>query len=147
VSVPAPDPIRSAPRLDRVEGHQIELADEPRRVEVVIDGIVVASSTRTLTLAETGLPLRHYFPRDDVAWEHLHTTTTETVCPFKGQASYWTVRVGDTEHNDVAWAYETPIDGVDRIAGHVCFYVERADHVIDGEVVERPLSPWSQPAG
>jgi uncharacterized protein (DUF427 family) len=126
-----------------VEGHQIDLRDDPRQVDVVIGDVVVASSTQTLTLHETGLPVRHYFPPDDVRMEHLDATPTETVCPFKGQAAYWTVRVGDDEHRDLAWSYPTPIDGMERIAGRICFYVERADHVVDGEVVERPDSPWS----
>jgi uncharacterized protein (DUF427 family) len=126
-----------------VEGHRIELVDEPRRVDVVVDGVVLASSTRAIGLAETGLPLRHYLPRDDVRMDLLDATPTETVCPFKGSASYWTARVGDAEHRDVAWCYESPIDGMEAIAGYVCFYGERADHVLDGETVERPVSPWS----
>jgi uncharacterized protein (DUF427 family) len=126
-----------------VDGHRIELAPETRRVEVVLDGVVLASSTRAIVLGETGLPPRHYLPRDDVRLDLLDATTTETVCPFKGSASYWTARVGDTEHRDVAWSYESPIEGMESIAGHICFYGERADHVLDGETVERPDSPWS----
>jgi uncharacterized protein (DUF427 family) len=126
-----------------VQGHEIDVRDDPRHVEVVIGGVVVASSSRTRTLHETGLPVRHYFPPDDVRMEHLDATPTETVCPFKGQARYWTVRIGDDEHRDVAWAYPTPIEGMESIAGLVCFYAERADHEIDGEPTERPVSPWS----
>jgi uncharacterized protein (DUF427 family) len=111
----------------------------------VFNDAVVASSTRSVALLETGLPVRYYFPRDDLAMEHLHATTTETVCPFKGSASYFTVRVGDVEHRDLAWSYETPIPGIERIAGHVCFYGEHADHRIDGEPMERPETPWSNP--
>ena len=126
-----------------MQGHAIEVHDDPRRVEVVVDDVVVASSTRTRTLHETGLPVRHYFPRDDVSMEHLAATPTETVCPFKGQATYWTVRVGAGEHRDLAWSYPTPIDGMEPIAERICFYAERADHVVDGEPMERPVSPWS----
>jgi uncharacterized protein (DUF427 family) len=126
-----------------VQGHEIDIRDEPSRVEVRIGDVVVASSSRTRTLHETGLPVRHYFPPEDVRMEHLDATPTETVCPFKGQAAYWTVRIGDDEHRDVAWSYPTPIDGVEAIAGRICFYAERADHVVDGEPLERPVSPWS----
>lgn len=126
-----------------MQGHEIELRDEPRRVDVMIGDTVVASSTRTVSLRETGLPMRHYFPADDVRMEHLDATPTETVCPFKGQASYWTVVVDDEEHRDLAWSYPTPIPSMERIAEHICFYAERADHVVDGERVERPVSPWS----
>jgi uncharacterized protein (DUF427 family) len=126
-----------------VQGHEIDVRDEPRRVEVIVGDTVVASSTRTVTLHETGLPVRHYFPPDDVLMEHLDATLTETVCPFKGQAAYWTVRVGDDEHRDLAWSYPTPIPGMEKITGLICFYAERADHVVDGEALERPVSPWS----
>ncbi len=126
-----------------MQGHGIELRDDRRLVEVVVGGVLVASSTSTLTLHETGLPPRHYFPAADVRMEHLEPTPTETVCPFKGQARYWNVRVGDEEHRDLAWSYPTPIDGVEPIEGRICFYAERADHLIDGELLERPVTPWS----
>lgn len=126
-----------------MEGHQLTLRDEPRRVEVRIDGVLVASSTDTLVLDETGLPPRYYFPRADVHMDRLEATTTETVCPFKGQASYWTVRTDSGEHRDVAWAYEDPIERAAAIRGRVCFYAERTDHTIDGEAQARPESPWS----
>ncbi len=126
-----------------MDGHQIQLHREPRRVEVVVDGTVVASSAGTVALGETGLPTRYYFPRDDVRFEFLDATPTETVCPFKGQASYWTVRTPDGEHRDLAWGYQQPIDGVTDIAGRVCFYAERSDTRIDGELQPRPQTPWS----
>ncbi len=126
-----------------MEGHQIQLHPEPRQVEVLVDGTVVASSDRTIALEETGLPVRYYFPRDDVRFDALEATPTETVCPFKGQASYWTVRTPDGEHRDLAWAYEQPIERVATIAGRVCFYCERSDTRIDGELQDRPESPWS----
>jgi uncharacterized protein (DUF427 family) len=129
-----------------MDGHRIEISEETRRVDVVVDGVVIASSTQALVLLETGLPARHYLPPEDVHMELLDATPTETVCPFKGSASYWTVRVGDTEHRDVAWSYESPIDGMEAIAGRVCFYGERADHVVEGEILERPVSPWSPSA-
>ena len=126
-----------------MEGHQIRLHTEPRRVEVGVDGTVVASSDRTVVLEETGLPARYYFPRDDVHFESLEATPTETVCPFKGQASYWTVRTPSGEHRDLAWGYEHPLESLADIAGHVCFYGERSDTRIDGELQTPPQTPWS----
>jgi uncharacterized protein (DUF427 family) len=126
-----------------VEGHRITLHDEPRRVEVLIDDTLVASSTETVVLEETGLPPRYYFPRADVRMDGLEATPTETVCPFKGQASYWSFRDTGGEHRDVAWAYEHPIDSVAAIAGRLCFYAERTEHRIDGVAQVRPESPWS----
>jgi uncharacterized protein (DUF427 family) len=129
-----------------MEGHQIELRDEPRRVEVLVDDVVIAASDRVVTLHETGLPVRHYFPVEDVSMDRLHATPTETVCPFKGQASYWSIGNGDDERRDIAWSYQDPIDGMERIAGRICFYAERTDHVVDGVPLERPQSPWSTTA-
>ena len=105
----------------------------------------MASSNRVITLHETGLPVRHYFPVEDVKTDLLDATPTETVCPFKGQASYWSVRGADGELRDVAWSYPAPIDGMEAIAGRICFYAERTDHFVEGEPLGRPHSPWSRP--
>jgi uncharacterized protein (DUF427 family) len=126
-----------------MDGHRIELREDPRKVEVSVDGVVVAASTRTVVLDETGLPPRYYFPRADVRDDLLEATPTETVCPFKGQASYWSVRTPTGEHRDVAWSYVTPLDSVGKIAGLICFYSERTDQTIDGERQERPVTPWT----
>jgi uncharacterized protein (DUF427 family) len=126
-----------------VDGHRLSLHDEPRRVEVMIDDEVVASSTATVVLDETGLPPRYYFPRQDVQMNRLEPTPTETVCPFKGQASYWSVSGARGEHRDVAWGYEQPLDSVESIAGRICFYAERAEHRIDGVAQAPPDTPWS----
>jgi uncharacterized protein (DUF427 family) len=128
------------------QGHHIQLREDRRRVDVTIDGEVLASSTRAVVLSETGLPPRHYFPRDDVRLELLESTSTETVCPFKGQASYWSAQIGSTTHRDVAWSYATPIDGMEQITELICFYAERTDMTIDGAAQERPESPWSKSA-
>ena len=126
-----------------MEGHQTTLREGPRSVEVSIDGVVVASSARAVVLAETGLPPRYYLPREDVRIDLLEATPTETVCPFKGQASYWSVRTASGEHRDIAWSYETPLESVVGIAGLICFYAERTDHVIDGVLQEPPVTPWT----
>ena len=113
---------------------------------VAVAGTELASSTRTLVLDETGLPPRYYFPRNDVHLDRLEPTTTETVCPFKGQASYWSVRTPAGEHRDLVWSYERPLDRVGRIGGYLCFYNERSDLTIDGEDQARPETPWSPSA-
>jgi len=129
-----------------MDGHQLSVHDEPRRVEVLVDGTVVASSTRSLVLDETGLPPRYYLPRDDVRFEYLEATPTETVCPFKGQASYWSVTTTEGPHRDVVWSYEEPLESVRAIAGRLCFYAERTEHRIDGEVQTPPQTPWTPAA-
>jgi uncharacterized protein (DUF427 family) len=63
--------------------------------------------------------------------ELLAPTDSATTCPFKGQASYWSATVDGTTHRDVAWSYETPIPAVAAIAGHICFYNDRVELLLD----------------
>jgi uncharacterized protein (DUF427 family) len=99
-------------------------------VEVRVEGQTVAVSDRPMLLDETGLPTRYYLPRDDVRIDLLTSTTFHTTCPFKGEASYWSLRVGDTVHDGIVWSYEEPIAGAEEIAGLMCFYSERAEVVV-----------------
>ena len=127
-----------------MDGHRVEIRDEPGHIVVSVDGTELAASSRTRVLHETGLPPRYYFPRADVHLEALDATDTETVCPFKGRASYSSVRTPAGEHRDVAWSYEEPIESAAAIAGYVCFYSERSDLTVDGEKQARPETPWSR---
>lgn len=121
---------------------RVDVAPSSRHVRVELDGSLLAESTRPTLLFETTLPVRYYLPRDDVVAE-LVPTTTSTVCPYKGTASWWAVRVGDRVVEDLAWSYRSPIAENPRIAGLVCFLNERVDLVVDGEPQQRPLTPWS----
>jgi uncharacterized protein (DUF427 family) len=125
------------------KGHQLELREDGRRVEIAVDGVVVATSTGVITLLETGLPPRHYVPRADVRTDLLHPTEKATSCPFKGDASYWSLDAGGRTHTDIVWAYEDPIEGMEAIAGRLCFFDERVDVTIDGEAQPRPETQWT----
>jgi uncharacterized protein (DUF427 family) len=105
-------------------GHIVGTVRGSQVVTVEIDGEVVARSARPVLLSETGMPVRYYLPPEDVDLDRFEATGTRTVCPFKGEASYWTFlgAAGGQERVDVAWAYPTPIDAVAEIAGHLCFY-------------------------
>ena len=113
-------------------GHAISIAPAGAHVEVSLGGQKLASSDRAVRLDETGLPARYYLPRDDVRTELLRPTARETTCPFKGQASYWSVQVGDELHEDIVWSYQTPIPGAEAITGLLCFYNERVELTVDG---------------
>ena len=80
---------------------------------------------------ETGLPIRYYYDRTDVAFSHLVPTDTQTACPYKGVTSgYWSVRTSGTVrdgHQDLAWAYDYPTRQLMPIAGLVAFYNEKID--------------------
>jgi uncharacterized protein (DUF427 family) len=114
-------------------GHQITITPTGQHVEVTLNGEKLAESDRPVLLDETGLPTRYYLPREDVRTELLRPTSSETTCPFKGQASYWSVQVGQEVYDDLVWSYETPIPQAEGVAGLMCFYTERVHLTIDGE--------------
>jgi uncharacterized protein (DUF427 family) len=119
---------------------RVDVLASSRHVEVRVDGQVVASSTQPRILFETSLPPRYYLPLPDVRMELLRPSTTQTSCPYKGTASYW--HVG--EHEDIVWIYRTPLPESQKVAGLACFYNEKVDLYVDGELQERPRSPFSQ---
>jgi uncharacterized protein (DUF427 family) len=121
---------------------RVDVAPSSRHVRVELDGHLLAESTRPTLLFETTLPVRYYLPREDVTAELLPTATS-TICPYKGVASWWSVRVGDRVVEDLVWSYPTPIAENPRIAGLMCFFNEKVDLVVDGERQERPVTPWS----
>jgi uncharacterized protein (DUF427 family) len=115
------------------EAHRITVSDPVVAVRVEVDGVVVAESQRARVLREGGLPPRYYVPRDDVRMELLVPTEHATTCPFKGDASYWTLARQDARHENIVWSYEEPIASLPEIAGLLCFYNERVELVVDGE--------------
>jgi uncharacterized protein (DUF427 family) len=73
----------------------------------------------------------------------LEPTDTTTRCPYKGVASYWSARVGDKLFSDIVWSYPTPIPECPKIENLLCFFNERADIYVDGELMPKPRTPWS----
>ena len=88
-------------------------------------GAVVAESSNALELIEGSYPPAIYFPRDDIAMAFLEQTSSATTCPYKGQATYFTVAGPDGDAVDAGWSYEAPVDSVSEIAGHIAFYPDR----------------------
>ena len=110
---------------------RVDILPSSRSVRVELDGVVVAATQRPMLLFETGLPVRYYFAKTDVRLDLLVPSDRVTACPYKGTARYWSVRIGDVEHPDIAWAYDTPLPESTRIAGLIAFYNERVDLVVD----------------
>lgn len=109
-----------------------------------LDGVVLAESRSPVMVFETGLPTRYYVDPTDVRVEHLVSSDTETACPYKGRTTrYWSVRVGDTTHPDLAWGYDFPTRQLLPIAGLVAFYNEKVDVFVDGQPLERPDTHFS----
>lgn len=112
--------------------HQVQVAPEPARVRVTLDGETLADSAAALALSETGHGVVHYFPKADVA-ARLSPTSRSSYCPFKGEASYWSMEAAGRRFDDVVWGYERPYDEVAAIEGHVAFWLSK----ISGAKVER----------
>jgi uncharacterized protein (DUF427 family) len=119
---------------------RVDILPSSRHVQVVVDGVTVADTTRARLLFETGLPVRYYVPKVDVRTDLFTATDSSSMCPYKGTARYWSVKAADEMHEDLVWSYPTPLEESHRIAGLVCFYNEKVDIYVDGELQERPKS-------
>jgi uncharacterized protein (DUF427 family) len=123
---------------------RVDALRSSREVEVELDGLVLARSSRTVMVFETGLPTRYYIDRLDVDWAHLVPSDTQTSCPYKGTTSgYWSVDVGGRVEPDLAWAYDFPTRQLLPIAGLVAFYNEKVDITVDGARLARPVTPFT----
>jgi uncharacterized protein (DUF427 family) len=124
--------------------HILYFEDSPRRVRVVFGGETIADSKRAKLLHETNhLPV-YYFPMEDVRMELLEESDHATSCPFKGEASYWSVRVGEKVAENAVWSYPEPIDSAPPLAGYLAFYWNKVDHWYeeDEEVFVHPRDPY-----
>lgn len=123
--------------------HRVDILGSSRHVRVEMDGVTVAESSQPRILFETGLPPRYYLPLTDVRMDLLRSSDTQTHCPYKGAANYWSVDTGRAVHDDIVWIYRMPLPESQKIAGLACFYNEKVDLYIDGERVERPRTQFS----
>jgi uncharacterized protein (DUF427 family) len=114
---------------------RVDILPTSRHVEVRLGDVVLADTTRAHALFETGLPTRWYVPRVDVRMDLLTDSDTITHCPYKGQASHYSARIGDETTADVAWSYPTPLPESERIAGLLAFYDTRVTVLVDDEPV------------
>src|SRR5919206_354779 len=130
-------------RRQRDPNHKVEIEPSPRWVRVEVNGQIIADTRRPRLLFETTHPTRYYTPREDVRMDLLTATDKHTRCPYKGEASYWTAKIGDAELPDIVWSYPDPIAECPRITGYLCFFNEKVDTYVDGELQERPITAWS----
>ena len=100
----------------------IKIVPTTGRVTVTFDGRVVASSERALSLDEPGAPLRVYIPREDVEADVLVPSATHTTCPYKGQASYYSLKSTGAAAKDAVWYYPDPCPLVGRIGDYLAFW-------------------------
>jgi uncharacterized protein (DUF427 family) len=135
------EPVYTHPRDPHT---RVDILASSRHVRVEIDGVTVADSTSPRILFETGLPPRYYLPLTDVRTELLRPTDTQSHCPYKGTASYWSVDTGTDIHKDVVWIYRTPLPESQKISGLAAFYDEKVDVFLDGVAQRRPHTAFSE---
>lgn len=109
--------------------HPITIVPEPRRVRVAWRGTTIVDTRAALRLQETSYPPVLYVPRADVAMDLLARTTRSTHCPYKGDASYYSIHVDGSESVDAAWSYEDPYPSMAAIRGCLAFYPDRVDGI------------------
>ena len=135
------EPIYGHPRNPYV---RVDALRSHRHITVELDGALLADTNSPVLLFETGLPTRYYIDRTDVAFDRLEASDTQTLCPYKGVTSgYWSVRVNDAVHTDLAWTYHAPLPAVAPIANMIAFYNEKLDITLDGVKLDRALTHFS----
>ncbi len=116
VKVPGPD-------------HPITVQKNPDRVVVKVAGQVVADTREALSLQEANYPAVQYIPRKDVDMTQLERTDNESYCPYKGDASYFSIIPGGEQTVNAVWTYESPYAAVAGIQDHLAFYADRVDSI------------------
>jgi len=111
--------------------HRLFLHPYPRRIRARLNGETVLDTTRGALLHESGILPRLYLPMDDLRADLLERTDHSTHCPFKGDASYWSVRAGDRVAENAVWAYEDPLPAAPWLRGLASVYTERMDTWLD----------------
>jgi len=114
--------------------HPITIETDTSRLVVTLAGRVIADTTEALTLREASYPAVQYIPRKDVEMTLLARTNHETYCPYKGEASYYSIPVGGERSKNAVWTYENPYHAVAAIKDCIAFYPDRVD-----AITEQPL--------
>ncbi|WP_066067547.1 DUF427 domain-containing protein [Frankia sp. EI5c] len=124
--------------------HVLYLDDVPGRIRAEFAGRTVLDTRRARALYETNYQAVWYVPLDDIRRDLLEPTDHQTFCPFKGTASYWTLRVGDRVEENVLWSYPAPVAGAPPLAGLAAFYFDRLDawYQEDERVFGHPKDPY-----
>ncbi|WP_321916232.1 MULTISPECIES: DUF427 domain-containing protein [unclassified Paraburkholderia] len=118
-------------RTVKIPGPDHPITVEPARTRVVVKagGRVVADTRRALTLREASYPAVFYIPREDADMSLLSRTEHKSWCPYKGEASYYSITPGGARAVNAIWTYETPHEAVSAIKDHLAFYPDRVDSI------------------
>ncbi len=113
--------------------HPITIERNAKRVRVSFAGKVVADTTQALTLNEAGYRPVHYIPRADTDMSALQAGAHRTYCPYKGDASYFTIHAGGRSADNAVWSYEQPFPAIAAIKDRLAFYASRVDKIEESE--------------
>jgi len=113
-----------APGFKRRPDHRIVIKPASQRVQVTLNGEVIADTKNAIRMEEGTYPAVYYFPRGDVKMDRLERTSHKTHCPFKGDASHYSFKGGA---QNAVWSYEAPYDEMQSIAGLVAFYPDKVE--------------------
>ncbi len=134
---------RSTPAYQQHPGYKVGFEPTRRRIRVAFNGEIIADTTRAMLMLETRhLPV-YYLPLDDIRADVLTPTDHRTHCPFKGDASYWTVTVGERVAENALWAYRDPFREAPDLRGYAAFYWDRVGAWFeeDEQVFGHPRDP------
>jgi uncharacterized protein (DUF427 family) len=109
--------------------HPISIEANPSRVVVKVGGKIIADTGEALTLRETSYPPVQYIPRRDVDMAALTRSEHSTYCPYKGDASYYSIPAGGDRSRNAVWTYETPFEAMAQIKDYIAFYPDRVDEI------------------
>jgi uncharacterized protein (DUF427 family) len=136
---------------EQVFGHtrdpykRVDILPASYHVRAMPGGEVIADTRHPRLLIETGIITRYYIPEQEIRMELLEPSETTTHCPYKGKASYWSVRVGDRTYKDIVWSYREPLPACSPIEKLLSFFNERVDAIyVDDERIAVPRTPWSE---
>jgi len=107
--------------------HTITIKAEHHHIKMMFDGQIVANTRHALTLYETGYKPVLYIPRADVQENLLQASSHHTFCPYKGDASYYTLSSGSKLAENAVWSYESPLSEVASVQGHLAFFIDQLD--------------------
>jgi len=111
----------------KMPDYEVSVSPTGERIRVCFAGETIVDTQHAITVSETNHAPVLYFPRSDVRFEHLERTEHQTFCPFKGDAGYWSLRVGDACSENAVWGYDDPFPEVEPLKDYVAFYAERVD--------------------
>lgn len=120
----------SGPGFASHPGYTFDFAPTQQRLRVYCGDAIIADTTNPVVLTESSYGPVYYIPRADVRMDLLRRTDHTSYCPFKGDASYWTLTAEDAHPEGIAWSYDTPYDESLVIKDHLAFYADRVDEIV-----------------